>query len=149
MHTTFLLINLIFWRYTSVYKFSFGLLFNLHHTFSRSRRKQSTVNMTKKKKENRNLSYFSSRDRFESNCWLQDNLVKVIKNGNWIKPVEIVDGSILSFMAPFVLPSFLFIYRKPRSKKRTFTRMRPMKRATLLERKKYIYIYRRDRGIEI
>lgn len=103
----------------------------------------------KKKKENWNLSYFSSRDRFESNCWLQDNLVKVIKNGNWIKPVEIVDGSILSFMAPFVLPSFLFIYRKPRSKKRTFTRMRPMKRATLLERKKYIYIYRRDRGIEI
>lgn len=139
MHTTFLLINLIFWRYTSVYKFSFGLLFNLHHTFSRSRRKQSTVNMTKKKKENWNLSYFSSRDRFESNCWLQDNLVKVIKNGNWIKPVEIVDGSILSFMAPFC-PSFFSFYISKTTLEETHVHANETNETSNAVREKNIYI---------
>lgn len=125
----------------------------------------------KKKKGNRNF-VISSRtsDRFESNCWLQDNLVKVIKNGpvseiELNRHVEIVDGSIRSFMVPsvfsfclslscfflFLLPLFFFsspsekeflysppfIISKPRSKKRTFTPTRPMKRATVLERKIY------------
>lgn len=94
----------------------------------------------------------------------------MIKNGpvseiELNRHVEIVDGSIPSFMVPsvfsfclslscfflFLLPLFFFsspsekeflysppfIISKPRSKKRTFTPTRPMKRATVLERKIY------------
>lgn len=87
------------------------------------------IKKKKKKKGNRNF-VISSRtsDRFESNCWLQDNLVKVIKNGpvseiELNRHVEIVDGSIRSFMVPsvfsfclslscfflFLLPLFFFV----------------------------------------